>query len=106
MPERESTGLTRERFATAYSGKPPWDIGKPQPVFQAAADKVTGWILDVGCGTGENALFFAGKGHAVTGIDFLEGPIAEAKAKAVERGLSAHVPGQRRFETRRVDGKI
>jgi cyclopropane fatty-acyl-phospholipid synthase-like methyltransferase len=89
MPERGNTGLTRERFETAYAGRAPWDIGKPQSVLQVAADKVAGSILDVGCGTGENALFFAGKGHAVTGIDFLGGPIAEAKTKAVERGLSA-----------------
>ncbi len=88
MPERGNTGLTRERFETAYAGRAPWDIGRPQSVLQAAADKVAGSILDVGCGTGENGLFFADKGHAVTGIDFLEGPIIEAKAKAVERGLS------------------
>ena len=29
-------------------------------------------ILDAGCGTGENALFFAGRGCRVTGIDFLD----------------------------------
>jgi cyclopropane fatty-acyl-phospholipid synthase-like methyltransferase len=89
MAEPRSVKLAREHFETAYTGKPPWDIGKPQPVFEAAADKVSGSVLDTGCGTGENALFFAGRGHVVTGIDFLEGPIAEAKAKAVERGLSA-----------------
>jgi SAM-dependent methyltransferase len=82
------TTIDRHRFEEAYSGKPPWDIGKPQPVFQAAADKIVGSILDAGCGTGENALFFAGKGHAVTGFDFLEEPIAAAKRKAAERGLT------------------
>jgi SAM-dependent methyltransferase len=88
MPERGNTGLTRDRFETAYAGRAPWDIGKPQFVLQAAADKVAGSLLDAGCGTGESALFFASKGHAVTGIDFLEGPIIEAKAKAVERRLA------------------
>jgi SAM-dependent methyltransferase len=82
------TTIDRQHFADAYSGKPPWDIGKPQPVFQAAADKIVGSILDAGCGTGENALFFAGKGHAVTGFDFLEEPIAAAQRKAAERGLT------------------
>jgi cyclopropane fatty-acyl-phospholipid synthase-like methyltransferase len=80
--------MARERFESAYAGRAPWDVGKPQAVLQAAADKVAGSILDAGCGTGENALFFASKGHAVTGIDFLEGPITEAQAKAIERGLS------------------
>ena len=89
MPESRNASLPRERFENAYAGRAPWNIGKPQPVFQAAANKVSGSVLDVGCGTGENALFFADRGHAVTGIDFLEGPIVEAKAKAVERGLPA-----------------
>ena len=53
------------------------------------ADRVTGAVLDAGCGTGENALFFAERGHRVLGIDFLEGPIQEARRKAAERGLDA-----------------
>ena len=45
--------------------------------------------LDAGCGTGENALYFAGRGCQVRGIDFLEEPIRRARHKATERGLSA-----------------
>src|SRR5262249_47273246 len=48
-----------------------------------------GSVLDAGCGTGENALFFAGQGRPVLGIDYLEGPIREARRKAAERGLDA-----------------
>jgi cyclopropane fatty-acyl-phospholipid synthase-like methyltransferase len=51
------------------------------------ADQINGSILDAGCGTGENALFFASRGHKVTGIDFLEEPIKRAKTKATEREL-------------------
>ena len=78
----------RGHFETAYAGKAPWDIGKPQGPFVAAADRVTGPVLDAGCGTGDTALFFAARGHRVTGIDFLEEPIRRARAKAAERGLS------------------
>jgi hypothetical protein len=46
----------RETFESMYAGKPPWDIGKPQPAFVQVADRVTGEVLDAGCGTGENAL--------------------------------------------------
>jgi SAM-dependent methyltransferase len=53
------------------------------------AGRIAGSVLDVGCGTGENALLFANRGCAVTGIDFLEPPIAAAKRKAAERGLAA-----------------
>jgi SAM-dependent methyltransferase len=80
---------TRETFESLYAGKAPWDIGRPQPAFVEAADRVAGAILDAGCGTGENALFFAGRGHPVVGIDFLEGPIEAARRKAEERGLDA-----------------
>ena len=80
---------SRETFESMYAGKAPWDIGKPQPAFVEVADRVTGAVLDAGCGTGENALFFAEKGHHVLGIDFLEYPIEEARRKAAERGLHA-----------------
>src|ERR1700723_1633927 len=80
---------SRETFESMYAGKAPWDIPRPQRVFVEAADQVTGAVLDAGCGTGENALFFAERGHSVLGIDFLEGPIQEARRKNEERGLGA-----------------
>ncbi|GAC1470652.1 MAG: hypothetical protein NVSMB9_15960 [Isosphaeraceae bacterium] len=72
-----------------YAGKAPWDIGRPQRAFVEVADRVAGAVLDAGCGTGENALFFAERGHLVLGIDFLEDPIQEARRKAHERRLNA-----------------
>jgi len=89
MSELQSTSRNREHFVSAYAGQAPWDIGKPQPAFQKAADKIVGSVLDAGCGTGENALFLAGRGRIVTGFDFLEEPIGRAKRKASERGLAA-----------------
>jgi cyclopropane fatty-acyl-phospholipid synthase-like methyltransferase len=88
MPE-PGTAVNREVFQNAYAGSAPWDIDRPQAAFLAAADRIKGSVLDVGCGTGENALFFAGRGCPVTGVDFLEPPIAAAKRKAAERGLAA-----------------
>src|SRR5579864_1829734 len=79
----------RTRFESAYAGQAPWDIGRPQKVLIDVADQITGSVLDAGCGTGENALFFAARGIAVTGIDFLAEPIKRAKQKAIERGLKA-----------------
>jgi SAM-dependent methyltransferase len=80
---------SRERFESMYARKPPWDIGRPQPVFVEVADRVTGAVLDAGCGTGENALFSARRGRPVLGIDYLDGPIEMAESKAKERGLDA-----------------
>ena len=74
----------RQDFEAAYTGQAPWDIGRPQQAFLAVADRITGSVLDAGCGTGENALFFAGRGRRVTGIDFLEEPIRRARRKVPE----------------------
>jgi 2-polyprenyl-3-methyl-5-hydroxy-6-metoxy-1,4-benzoquinol methylase len=73
-----------------YTGEPPpWDIGRPQRVFVDVADRVAGSVLDAGCGTGENALFFAARGLEVMGIDFLPNPVEQASRKASARGLRA-----------------
>jgi SAM-dependent methyltransferase len=75
-------------FTKIYAeSNPPWDIGKPQPPFVAAADQIVSPILDSGCGTGGTSLFFAARGEQVTGIDFVEEAIRRAKVKADERGL-------------------
>jgi cyclopropane fatty-acyl-phospholipid synthase-like methyltransferase len=79
----------RTTFESAYAGQAPWDIGRPQQAFLDVADRITGTVLDAGCGTGENALSFAGRGQTVTGIDFLEEPIQRARRKAAERGTPA-----------------
>ena len=78
-------------FDAMYAGAPPWDIGRPQPVFLelAEAGALQGRVLDVGCGTGEHALMAAARGLDATGIDAAPSAIAIAQAKARERGLSA-----------------
>jgi 2-polyprenyl-3-methyl-5-hydroxy-6-metoxy-1,4-benzoquinol methylase len=76
-------------FESAYAGQAPWDIGRPQQALVDAANQVAGSILDAGCGTGDNALYFAGRGCQVTGIDFLSEPIDRARRKAASRDLPA-----------------
>ena len=85
MPDNQK----KLRFHQAYQGIPPWDLGRPQNQFVEMADQVFGSVLDTGCGTGENALFFAERGQAVLGIDFVEAPIEAAKRKAEQRGVQA-----------------
>jgi SAM-dependent methyltransferase len=81
---------TKANFAEFYAGKPPWDIDRPQRIFIDNAGKITGDILDAGCGTGENALFFASLGRNVTGIDFLPVAIERAKQKSAERKVKVN----------------
>jgi SAM-dependent methyltransferase len=80
---------TKATFETMYAGQAPWDIGKPQKPFLDVASRITGSVLDAGCGTGDAALFLAGRGCQVTGIDFLDVPISRAKRKAEEKRSSA-----------------
>ncbi|MFG0254163.1 MAG: methyltransferase domain-containing protein, partial [Rhodopirellula sp. JB053] len=80
--------IAASEFKQRYDDRPPWDIGRPQPVVVYNADQVQGSVLDVGCGTGENSLFFAERGHDVTGIDFLSDPIESATHKNAQRGLN------------------
>ncbi len=78
-------------FDAMYDGAPPWEIGRPQAavVRLAAAGRIGGRVLDLGCGTGENALFLAGLGHAVLGVDASAKAIGMATRKAVARGSRA-----------------
>jgi ubiquinone/menaquinone biosynthesis C-methylase UbiE len=83
---------TRDRFTTRYDGPPPpWDIGHAQPDLVAAFDELglTGSALDLGCGTGENALELARRGLDVWGLDSTPAAIAAAEKKREDRGLAA-----------------
>jgi SAM-dependent methyltransferase len=78
-------------WETAYAdgGVPTWEIGRPQPavvrLLEAGAfGPPESKILDAGCGTGENALLLASRGHAVVGIDIASEAIARARARATE----------------------
>jgi len=97
-------------FNSAYLGTPPWDIGRPQGEFVKLEEtnRILGDVLDVGCGTGENALYLAGRGHKVLGVDSAELAIKKAKQKARERGIAAEFKARdalrlgdlgRRFDT-------
>ena len=82
--------MRADRFAEAYSaGTPPWDIGRAQPVIVRLAEdgEIVSPVLDVGCGTGENALELAARGHDVTGVDAVDLALQAARAKAASRGL-------------------
>ena len=74
-------------FNESYRGSPPWDIGRPQTEFVKLAEngEIHGRILDVGCGTGENAIFLSQFGTEVWGIDSASRAIEKAKLKAQER---------------------
>lgn len=80
-----------DRYA---SGEPlPWDTGTPDPMLVEMIEAraiAPGRTLEVGCGTGTNAIYLAQQGFEVVGIDI--SPLAVAHARD-----RAH--GRCRFET-------
>jgi len=72
-------------------GQRPWDSGRPSKEL----DRLLGEheiepcrVLEVGCGTGTNAVHLAQKGFTVTAFDISPIAIDEAKAKAKGAGVS------------------
>ena len=78
--------------ASYTNGPAPWDIGRPQQAIVRLASERTlvGPVLDVGCGTGENAFHIASLGLRVLGVDVAETALAMARKKGGDRGNARH----------------
>jgi SAM-dependent methyltransferase len=80
----------RERYE---SGDTPWDIGRPdfnlvevvtqRPVASCKA-------LEIGCGTGDNAIWLARNGFEVTGTDTSDVALAQAREKAAKANVACN----------------
>src|SRR5204863_7632146 len=73
-------------FVQRYeAGQTPWDSGRPSEELLRVLDAgaLTGkTVLEIGCGTGTNAIELARRGFEVTAVDYVEQPIQAARAKA------------------------
>lgn len=75
-------------FSFSYLGQPPWDTQiVPPEVKTFIAQYPPGKALDLGCGTGTNAIALAKKQWRVTGIDFAPNAIRSAQRKARNAGV-------------------
>lgn len=77
----------KERYE---AGDTPWDIGKPD--FNLIQTVTTTPIepckaLDIGCGTGDNAIWLSQQNFHVLGIDTSEIAIGKAKEKALKANV-------------------
>lgn len=82
--------LRRLRFEVRYLvGDTPWDSGESPPELLAFLDShPPGRALDLGCGTGTNAITMARLGWQVIGIDQSFIAIAKARRKAAHAGAN------------------
>lgn len=72
-------------FGLFYAlGFTPWDGHPLSPSLTALIEcgLPPGRALDIGCGTGDNAIYLADHGWQVTGIDYVDAPLREARSKA------------------------
>ena len=83
------------RGEAAFDGAPqptgiPWDVHQAQPRLMEleALGGISGEVLDIGCGLGDNAIFLASRGHSVTGLDGSPAAIEEARRRAAEAGVT------------------
>ncbi len=73
-----------------YFRKPPWDTNiTPPEVIEFIQSHPAGRALDLGCGTGTNALTLAKAGWQVQGVDFVGKAIRAARKKARRAGVQA-----------------
>jgi len=67
----------------------PWDTGRPSPELQRVlreAALAPGRALELGCGTGANAIYLAQQGWEVTAIDACDVAIEKARHRGEQSG--------------------
>jgi SAM-dependent methyltransferase len=95
---RPRTGLEQERAQREYleafyrEGPPPWDTGVTPPELVALVEGgdplPAGRALELGFGTGTNAVYLARHGWDVVGVDLVGTAVDQARAKAAREGVA------------------
>lgn len=79
------------------AGELPWDTGQPEPLlveFVTSGAIAPGAALEIGAGTGTNAIWLAEQGFDVLGIDLSPLAVERAQAKMAEMATMATMDGR------------
>jgi ankyrin repeat protein len=92
MPHGPEGASLLERWDAPYRQDPlpGWDTGRPDGHLVKAVEDETfrpGRVIELGCGTGDNAIYLAGKGFEVTAVDIAPTALAIAAKKAGKAGV-------------------
>ena len=92
MPHGEEGVRLMRRWDTPYQRErmPGWDTGRVAPELKKLVEQEPGKrgrAVVLGCGTGTNAIYLAGKGFDVTGVDVAPSALIHAEEKAREAGV-------------------
>jgi 2-polyprenyl-3-methyl-5-hydroxy-6-metoxy-1,4-benzoquinol methylase len=117
--ESETLRHDLESYELLYRGEPafpgapapdaiPWDIAQAQPRLMEleALGAIGGQVLDAGCGLGDNAIYLARCGYAVTGFDSSPTAIEHARTRACDSGVEVSFEVADATELTGFDGRF
>jgi len=94
-------------FSLLYLKQPVWDTRiSPPELLEYILQNPPGRALDLGCGTGTNAITLAKKGWKVTGVDFVGRAISQARKKAQQEGIDVVFVVDDVARLKKIDGKF
>ncbi|MFF5897138.1 class I SAM-dependent methyltransferase [Streptomyces argenteolus] len=83
----QEAAVRRELEDFYRDGKPPWDCGVTPPELVALVEGpeplTPGRALELGCGTGTNAVYLARHGWRVAAVDLVERAVLQAREKVL-----------------------
>ncbi|MFI6978874.1 methyltransferase domain-containing protein [Embleya sp. NPDC050154] len=85
--ELDQEAAVRRALEDYYrDGRPPWDSGVTPPelvtLVEGPGALTPGRVLELGCGTGTNAVYLARHGWRVEAVDLVDRAVLQARAKA------------------------
>ncbi|WP_169988989.1 cyclopropane-fatty-acyl-phospholipid synthase family protein [Microbispora sp. H10836] len=99
VDQEEAVRRALEEYYRA--GKPPWDTGVTPPELVALVEGrgegegdgvlPPGRALELGCGTGTNAVYLARHGWEVVAVDLVERAVEQAREKADAAGVAVRL---------------